>query len=233
MGALGAASGYAIGGDQAAIALGLCSAVVALPFRWTHPHRWKQITQPSGYISWYADPRTGRISYLRWHPAGNVCQEFYGEGHEYVDSEMQASVYENEADARAVTPVYDGSADLGRRVGVKPVFGRKPTRTHLDCCMTCREGGDCGAHLTFPAEKPVPAPVTEKPEVTSALIVQSLFLGVCPDEQTPTVWWFEAAENTHERHFRCKSCDGNWIVRLAKARHMRDYGGFDVEKVQP
>ena len=168
MGALGAASGYAIGGDQAAIALGLCSAVVALPFRWTHPHRWKQTNE-------------------QINAEKPVASMFYpGETFD--------------------TPF--GRVTANQRILVRDKIAK--------------EGYD-----------KLVAMGAVTPEATSADIVRSLFLGICPDEQTRTIWWFDDAERPHERHFRCKSCDGNWIVRLAKGRRRRDYGGFDVEKVQP
>lgn len=147
MGALGAASGYAIGGEQAAIALGLCSAVVALPFRWTHPHRWREIEQAKPVC--YGD-------YPHWHP--------------------------QEAAERD--------------------------------CPDCLHVVDC------------------QKEVTSGQIVQSLFRHICPDEQTQTIMWFEEPDRLHVRSFHCKSCGGLWEVRLANAKHMRDYDGFDVEKVK-
>lgn len=157
-GALGAATGYYIEGATAAIAIGLAAAAVAAPFRWTHPHRWRQLTDrkqlPTGWVSWYVAPRSGVICYLRHFPAGNICQEYYGEGYEYVEHIHQATVFENRADAEQVTPKYDGSAGIESRAGVKPV-NRQPTRTHLQMCRTCSDGGDCGAHLTFPAEKPI------------------------------------------------------------------------------
>lgn len=157
MGALGAASGYAIGGEQAAIALGLCSAVVALPFRWTHPHRWREIER------------------------------------------MEAK------EPPTPTPLIVGLASS--------VEAERARRAKEDA-----EYRQALASL--------------KPEVTSADIVQSLFLGICPDEQTQTITWFEEPHRPHTRSHHCRSCGGVWEVRLAKARHMRDYAGFDVEKVK-
>jgi hypothetical protein len=145
-GGLGAASGYAIGGDQAAIALGLCSAVVALPFRWTHPHRWREIEQ-----------------------AKPVCYGDYPHRHPQEAAERD--------------------------------------------CPNCLHVVDC-----------------EK-EVTSGQIVQSLFLGICPDEQTPSIFGWDEVDPI-ARHFKCQRCEGHWIVRLGRARHMRDYSGFDMEKIK-
>lgn len=161
MGALGAASGYAIGGDQAAIALGLCSAVVALPFRWTHPHRWRQLNE------------------------------------------------DIPADAPQMSPVE----------AVRLILTRPPS-VEAEKARRAKEDAEYRQALT------------SLKEVTSGDIVQSLFLGICPDEQKPTVWWYDDAERPHARNFQCKSCNGHWIVRLANARHMRDYEGFDVEKVK-
>jgi hypothetical protein len=231
-----------VGGDQAAIALGLVSTVIALPFRWTHPHRWREIERmeakqpeepvammwgnwprkllpfkppaaPTGWVSWYVSPMMHKIMYLVNDGDG---------GHYYTDQIERATVYPTAEAALAPTPVYDGSAGIKTRSGVKPV-NRHPT-PHLAICRTCRDGGDCGAHLTF-ADKPA------NPEVTSATIVQSLFLGLCPDEQTSTIFGWDENDPI-ARHFKCKKCDGHWIVRLGRARHMRDYPGFDMEKIK-
>lgn len=163
MGALGAATGFIIDGQEAAIALGLCSAVVALPFRWTHPHRWKQINAEQPVASMFYPGETFDT------PFGRVTAN----QRSLVRDKITKEGYDKLVEMGAVTP-----------------------------------------------------------EVASADIVHSLFLGICPDEQTQTVWWFDDAERPHARNFRCKSCEGNWIVRLANARHMRDYAGFDVEKTK-
>lgn len=160
-GALGAATGFIIDGQEAAIALGVCSAVVALPFRWTHPHRWRQLNE-----------------------------------------DIPAHVPE-------ISPVE----------AVRLILTRPPS-VEAEKARRAKEDAEYRQALTG------------LKEVTSADIVQSLFLGICPDEQTQTVTWFEEPSRPHVRSHHCRSCNGVWEVRLAKARHMRDYEGFDVEKVK-
>jgi len=79
------------------------------------------------YVSWYKGPREyDRVQYLRYHPAGNFFQEFYPAGHEYVSSLSEATHYATYEQAKAVTPVYDGSSGIGSRSGVMTVPGYQP-----------------------------------------------------------------------------------------------------------
>lgn len=84
----------------------------------------KKPTRPPVYVSWYKDPRSyDEMQYLKHYPAGNCCQEYWSEGYEYVSDICEATKFASFADAKAVTPSYDGSGNIEQRAGVLQVCG--------------------------------------------------------------------------------------------------------------
>lgn len=67
----------------------------------------------SGYISWYEIPILRTRSYLR--------RDKNGQSFSYVRDKTAATVFESAEQAKAVTPIYDGSSRIEERVGVEAV----------------------------------------------------------------------------------------------------------------
>lgn len=68
------------------------------------------IDEETHYISWYKDPRSGRLSYLAYSEDSG----FY-----YVPKREDAHWFDTEAEAKDRTPVYDGSSGIEERTGVE------------------------------------------------------------------------------------------------------------------
>lgn len=74
----------------------------------------------SFYVSWYETPVSNVRFYLR--------KDTEDCGYVYVDNMDIAHCFSTYEEALAATPVYDGSAGIGRRTGVKRVYCRDSGR---------------------------------------------------------------------------------------------------------